>query len=389
MSTGIGARLVVIATAVSSAGAVAADRLPPQVQLTFDIKDNMAYGQSVRDALRTMQGRLKGRLCHPLHAGATLAMRPEFCSAGKAEEPAVVHAVVLRDAAIWRLYSSHPALLEQPMSMGSVSKAIGAVPLLAHSGAHAGEQWCRQYLAGFRNADGNTGYTDCKSAKAHVPAELAMGRSDNLATIWRLRQLAPEIVRKQLRQIGVHNVPDNYHPGIALALGIVEYSPRQALECFDALASGQAIRAAMVDHATAAPTAMAGWCSSAVTTPAGRELADRLLAAPAKAYGTAAFLPDLFKGATAVLAKTGTPADAQDHDTGKLLLTSFLRGGHRYTVLVAVMSPTPALPLAARLASSDLRDLFTVAEQHTRPSAAASLLPRSSNPRSNSSSKTP
>lgn len=332
--------------------------MPPKVYLTLGVAANAEFGQGVQVQLAALQQRLAGRLCHPLSLPGP-AKRPHFCEGE--DERAVVHVVVLKNGAIWRLASTHPAYLEQPAQIGSLAKALVAVPILARAGARTEEQWCVQAVAGIRNADGFGGHDQCSERGAMIDATFAMARSNNLATIWRLRQLSAGHVQRELDTAGIVAAPGRFHPGLAVALGMLEVTPRQALECFDGLARGQARRANITQNSQGAPTQMASWCAGATATPQGRAVVDGLLRAPASAGGTASFLPAMLPAAAQWRAKTGTPTDAAARATGKLLLFSLRHGGHLYTALLSVASPKPSWPLAEHLASSDLAGLVNVA----------------------------
>jgi hypothetical protein len=351
------------------AGRVAAMHQP--TQLTFSTHQNTAFGQAMQQALADLQHTLSQRLCMPLTAKPLAAVTPPECPHQSQGNVAVLHAVVLRDGVFHRVFSTHSQLLEQPVSLGSVGKAVLAVPLLAHAGALAGEQWCVQAFGGFRNASGDMGHASCAETGAHVSASHAMATSDNLATIWRIRQLPAQQVRQQLQSVGISNVPGDYHPGIAAALGVVTYTPRQALECFDALLSGSAQRAALVSGSSAAASGLAQWCAAAVATQQGRVFVTQMLQAPTLTGGTASVLRHAMPGATALRAKTGTPANASAVGTGKVLLASFSREGRRYTVLLALLSPKAAVPISPSLAISDLRPFLEIINAHTTRAASS------------------
>ena len=358
-------RLAVLAAALAWPHGAAATA-PDAVQLTFDLAGNEAFAEQIHAALTKTQRRMTGRLCHALGADLPLTgSRPAGCESQARSDSAIVHAYVLRDGLIWRLYSSHPRMMEEPGSLGSVSKTLGAVPLLAKAGAQLGEQWCVHQFQGIANADGSTGYPDCRAAGARIGAVAALARSNNLATIWRLRELPEAQMRRDLLAAGVHNVPRDSSVAVAVALGVIEYTPRQALECFDALVAGQARRAAMVTQAVAAPSDFARWCASARSTPSSVAFVDGLLAAPADPGGTAAFLRGAIPGAAQLRAKTGTPSTASRLDTGKLLVASYQRGGHRYTFLLGLLAPKPSMPLSPKLNATDLLDLVKVINLHT------------------------
>jgi hypothetical protein len=335
------------------------------VQLTYGLRDNTAFGRAMLDQLQRSGEQMNGRLCIALTKGSALRTRPAVCPTDKDKAQAVLHAVVLRDGDIWRIFSTHPKLLETPVSLGSISKAVLGVPLLAHVHARSDERWCPQAFGGFRNADGSTGVVDCHGGHSELPATLAMAKSNNLATIWRLRQLPAQATREQLRPLGVANVPADYHPGVAVALGVVEVSPRQTLECFDALVSGNPRRAAMVQRATAKPSGYASWCAEAAGDPVGGQFVHTMLSAPADVGGTARFLRSALPGSDNLYAKTGTPANAQRLDTGKALVGSYSRQGHRYTFLVALLSSRTDSPLAQHLDAIDLRGFVDVINQHS------------------------
>jgi hypothetical protein len=317
------------------------------------------------DELARLGERMDGRLCVALVKGAALRTRPAVCPKDTDKAQAVLHAVVLRDGDIWKFFSTHPTLFEAPASLGSISKAVVGVPLLAHAHATSDERWCPKTFGGFRNADGSTGVGDCHDGHAEVPATLAIAKSNNLATIWRLRQLPVQATRDRLKLLGIANVPVDYHPGIAVALGVVEVSPRQTVECFDALASGNPRRAAIVQRATAKPSAYAQWCADAVRAPTGSHFVRTMLSAPAEVGGTARFLRSALPGSENLYAKTGTPANGQRMDTGKALVGSYSRQGHRYTFLLALLSSRADSPLAQQLNATDLRGFVDVINQHT------------------------
>lgn len=368
------AALIVPRTA-HAAPPASAPALPAPVRLAFDQAANARYAAEVTEALAAIQRRLTGRLCQPLLPGLPLALRPAACGAEQADARALVHAVVLRDGVFWRSFSTHPRTLEEPLMLGSVSKALAGVPLLALGGANADEHWCVEAFAGIANADGYRGVADCTVPAAQMPAQLAMAKSNNLAMVWRLRRLPDRWMRLQLKQAGAHNVPATSAVSVAVALGTVEYTPRQALECFDALVAGRARRAAMVATAPIHASPFARWCASAARTPDARRFIDRMLAAPAGPQGTAGFAVGLLPGAAGLAAKTGTPSTTERLDTGKVLVASFRRGGHRYTFFLSLLSLKPSQALATKLNASDLADLVRVVDRHTRPNSKADPRP--------------
>jgi hypothetical protein len=368
-------RTWVLALAVVLDGSAAADgsalgsAQPGRIDLTIDWQADQNFAVRVSAELAALQQRLDGRLCHAV-SGVPLVNRPAFCSSEA--RPAAVHVAVLRDSAFWRSYSTHPAALERPFPIGSVAKAVIAVPLLAKADARPDETWCVQALPGLRNADGSTGAPGCN---IRISALQAIASSNNLATIWRLQQIEPARLRQSLSEAQIRGVPADVQPAVAATLGIAQVSPRQVLECFDALArSGEARRAVITRHAGAAPTPMATWCAGAVETGAQRALVRALLSAPAESGGTAAFLPSLLTGASGWRAKTGTPTDDVGYDTAKLLVFSVVHRQRVYTGLIAISSPLPSWPLAASISSAELKGLAKVVAAEIAESAA----PRSS-----------
>ena len=336
--------------------------LPQPIELTFSMQKNLAFSAAAQEALVKLQTAMNHRLCMPLTAAGLSGPRPANCIAASQSLRGIAHVLVLKDGLLHRIYSTNPRLIEQPASLGSIGKAVLAVPLLAHAGANPLELWCVQAYGDFRNANGFRGETDCLVQGAQISAAKAIGTSNNLALIWRVRQFPAASVREALVQLGIRNVPDSYHPGIAAALGIVEYSPRQAVECFDALISGQATRAALVKKATAGASALAQWCADARHSSRGQHFIDHLLTAAVQPGGTAAALVGNFPKASGLRAKTGTAANASDLDTGKVVVGSLVRSGHRYTFFVALLSPSASVPLAPALHLSDLRGLLNLVQ---------------------------
>ena len=376
-------RVSVVLTSVATAGLVAIAGLremrpaslpqsvaamPSAFKLNYDVAGNLGFAIDVVAALRTVQRSMAGELCLPLIADEPILLTPVACPAAEPGQRAIVTVAVLRDGVVARLYASHSETFERPLPLGSLSKAVVGVPLLAHAGARADERWCEQAYGGFRNSDGFQGVANCDRV-AGVPAPWALARSNNLATLWRLRRIAEAETRKVLNQAGVGNVGADYLPAVGVALGIVELSPRQALECLDALASGIAVRAAIVEDAIAPPTHLALWCAAAVSTPARRSFVETMLSAPRRRGGTAEFASALLPRGTKLLIKTGTPSNAERMDTGKALLGSFLSGGVRHTFLIAVLSPNPAAPLGRRLAGSHLAPVLEVIADDANASA--------------------
>ena len=342
-------------------GTIPAADLP--VEVTVDTAANMRFSKAVNHTLLAMQSRMQDRLCHPLLPRVTLPpTRPAYCegTVEKGLPPAITQVVVLREGQIWRWAMSHPAQFEQRWPVGSLSKAIIALPLLAIDGARPDERWCPQAIDGLHNADGGAGVADCHISTAELSATAAMAKSNNLATIWRLKRVPLSHLRNELVKAGLQPTADQIHPAVAAALGMIELTPRQALECFDALASGQARRAAMTSHARAPASPFAQWCAKSATTPAARRFVLQMLTAPAVGGGTAAFVPGLRPNVGRVLAKTGTPTNDQGHATAKHLLTSFKHGGVRYTSLVSITAPKPAWPLGTALSAIDLKELVGV-----------------------------
>lgn len=341
------------------------------VRLSFEAGANLRFAADIRNALARTQEQLAPRLCAPLVAGAALLGRSPECPES-IPPAAVVHAVVLRKGAVWRFFSSHGLEFESRRSLGSITKGVIAVPLLATHGAKPGERWCVHSFGGRRNADGFVGHAACAPA-AYIDARAALAHSNNLATIWRLQQLQPAALREELSALQIGDLATHEDAASAIALGRVELAPREALECLDAIATGRARRAVMALGGRPKPTSLATWCAHAVASPAARRFVRELLSAPAEAGGTAAFLPMVLRGSSGFLAKTGTPATDQGLDVGKVLVASFQHGGARYSLFVAMLSAQPSRPLATQLASRDLVPILQVIARHIQgvPKSAA------------------
>lgn len=349
------------------------------VRLTLDVQANAALAQEVRANLAALQAKLRGQLCYSLTKDAPLLQRPEKCHRGPEGHAdldsalAVVQVVVLRESLVHRLVVSHPAQFEQPWAVGSISKTVLAVPILARAGASEKEPWCIESLPGLRNANGSTGDSGCGGPNAQtISAASAIAHSNNLATIWRLRKLAAKEVTAELESAGLKRIPGDYHPGIAIALGMLELSPRQTLECFDALVSGSAKRAAITLYAKAAPSAMARWCEENTKAPAARAFTRAMLQAPGQAGGTANFIRSELKPALLLGSKTGTPTNDETQDTGKSIVFAFALPHGRYSALISIVSPRPSWPLGFNLVTKDLlplvRAVIRDAQKHDLPS---------------------
>lgn len=372
------------------------------LQLGYDAAANLGFERQVHDVIRQMQAEGAGLLCLPLLAdqpagSATKAAdsRAEWADCGSGTSPsanATFHVLMLRDGAFWRFASSYEPGIDKPLGLGSVSKAVLALPMLALTGARDDEWWCdhqgaRRVGGEARGAGpeeqddlGSTAAEDmavrattvavCPTA-SRISPQAAFAASRNAALIERMRQIPADLIRDNLATAQLQGATTIRHPAVAVPLGLVELTPRQAVECFDALATGQARRAALLRNAIAEPSAMARWCAQAVADPQRRSYVHTMLVAPGATGGTAAYatqsLPPAPKGTPAPLAKTGTPSDATRKDLGKTLLLSFEVGTHRYTVLIALVSPSPVMPMARRLPGDFLRPLVRLVGQHALP----------------------
>ncbi len=328
------------------------------VQLSVDAQRNKLLERSLKADLAGIQRRHASQLCFPLGGTAALAMRPAYCQGTvDPDMQAGLVVTVLRDGAIVRHVSFGGASLERPMPMGSLAKMVLAVPMLAHEGARADEKWCRKAVPGLRNADGFEGVVSCEGREAQRSAIEAIAASDNLATIWRLGRVDAHVLVQHLATAKVGWPSGEVTPAVAAALGVVELTPRAVLECHEALVTGRARRATMVNGGKGAATDLARWCAQAVSTPQRAAFVRSMLQAPLGVSGTAGFLPPMSRRVTWLTAKTGTPTTNETLDSGKLMVFSLRVRGARYTAFIGLASPRPNWPLARRLASSDLRPL--------------------------------
>lgn len=348
------------------------------VRLTLDTTRNKALERSINAALASIERQHVTQLCYALTGAVTKPVRPTYCQ-GPVDRQlrAGLVVVVLRNGAIVRLVSAGGASLERPMPMGSLAKMFLGVPTLALQGAKPDESWCRRAMPGLRNADGFEGVVHCDMPDAHRSATEALATSDNLAMIWRLNRIDPQVIEQQLAHADVTWPAGEVAPAVAMALGVVELSPRQVIECHEALVTGRARRATIVAGGRGEPTALARWCAQSVATPQRRAFVDTMLAAPLRPGGTASFLPAMADRAAWLTAKTGTPTTRDTLDSGKLLVFSARVRGARFTVFIGLASPRPNWPLARRLATSELQplvaallgDLSEPSVQRPRPAA--------------------
>lgn len=360
------------------------------LELGYDAAANARFEQDVRGVLRTMAVNAVTPLCLPLTSEqesskggpAAATAKP---AAGCDDKPpaamaATVHVMMLRDGAIWRIASSFAPGIDKPLVMGSTAKAVLALPVLALDNARADERWCERTSTLSTAEDAVAAIDDGRSPDmpptpcppgVNIAARKAFAESRNAALIDRMRGIPAEQIREHLASAQVQGAAELRHPAVMVPLGLVDLTPRQTVECFDALASGQSRRAAFLRRANAGASAMARWCAAAVSDPRRKAYVHTMLRAPAERGGTAEFATlalSAGSGSTlTLLAKTGTPSDARRRDLGKTLLVSFETGGHRYTALLAVVSPSRAQALALRLPGDFLAPLLRLLAQQVQP----------------------
>lgn len=377
----VSAPMVADATARGDGAARPAAGSTAPVELGFDATANLGFANDVTRLLQRMAADERNQLCLQLpatsaNAGPPPATRkpPPDCGVLRSPVPAAtVHIVMLRNGAIWRIASSFEPGIDRPLGLGSLAKAVLALPLLALDDGHVEEQWCESPIetAGGGEASAPAPATAECPPGARIGARAAFAASRNGALIDRLRRIPADRIRDHLVTAQMRGGAALRHPAVAVPLGLIELTPRQALECFDALASGQARRAAFLRNPLAEATLMSRWCADVVSSPRRLAYVHAMLRAPGEADGTASFavqaLPTALRGGPVPLAKTGTPSDAERQDLGKTLLMSFLVGAHRYTALLAVVSPRPDAPLARRLPADFLLPLVRLVGQHAQP----------------------
>lgn len=334
---------------------IAPAEVQPAVRLTLDAARNAALARSLDRSLAVVERRLAGQLCHRLGAKSPQASRPDHCRGDDLPAPFIT--VVLRDGDIARLVMRNGASLERPFPMGSITKLVLGVPALALENAAIDEHWCPRAVAGLRNASGFEGVTGCEQRADLLPARKAMATSDNLAWAWRLAQIAPERLGSHMRRAGVTLPDSQVAPAVAMALGMASLSPRQVLECHEALLTGRSRRASIVAVGTAEPMPIANWCATAAGRASRRGFVETMLHAPLGSGGTASFLPPMGQRVEWLSAKTGTATTDDTLDSAKVLLFSLRSNGHRYTVLIGLASPRPNWPFGKRVASAELRPL--------------------------------
>lgn len=336
-------------------------RAGDSIALSYALNANAQFSKQIELARESTARKLNGKLCIPL-AGEKLVRKPRACPEQDNSQEVIVHAMILRDGVVWRFYSSHSWAYDRAQSFGSIAKVVPGLAYLAQQHAHTGERWCQKSFLTFQNADGFRGHSNCAHPDAHVTPIEAIAKSNNLAFRWRLAQEDQGQLRAVMSEMDIHGVDKDYDPAINVAFGHTGLSPRQILECFDALVSGTARRAAFIKDAAAPPSRIARWCAKSVSEPSRHQYVKTMLAAPSR-EGTSRHLQAMFPEGIVIHSKTGTPSITR-LDLGKALVATLQHGGHRYTFLAAALSPSPSAPLSPRLGSGDFSEIHRVISNH-------------------------
>jgi len=333
------------------------------VLLSFDPMANAGFQAKIDEVLVALQKKLARKLCLTISRVGDAKAPGGYCRAPKGTEGAegaVVQIYLTRNGLMHRYYSTDASAFDRATSMGSVSKTIGVVAL-AETGARLDETWCVKTFANVQNADGFGGYSDCGAAIAKITAVESIARSNNLSTINRLRQIDDKRLRATLIDAGLANTPLDFHPGIAVATGVVEPTPRQILELFHAICAGSAMRTSFTQLTTQPPSGLAGWTSRVMSAPSQAMYVKTLMSAPVThSRGTARLLAAILPADSRIYAKTGTSSNANAQVTGKFLAFSLVSGGAVWTALVALQSPRPSIPLGVGLQAGDFADIHNL-----------------------------
>lgn len=327
----------------------------PPLELTIGLGENRRFRDEVAAALLHVERLLGPRLVLPL--------TPDSMIDPRSARRAIVHALVMVDGQARGVFSNYVPGLDRPTSLGSISKAIGVLALAEHRPdlLRDAAGWCSQRAFGFRDADGYEGGR-CNSPRTRrFNARDATAASKNLAMLWALRQLDQSMLRAQLRAAGLDPVPAQL-PAVMLSMGHLELSALQAVEFFHAMATGRALRAAIVSGAAAPASGLAHWAARVVRLPGRAVLVHRVMSSPLR--GTARHLTSELSRTSSLVIKTGTATNAPParQDVGKVLAASFGIGtGGTATVLAAVLSPRPSsLPLGSSLPTAGFGPLHRV-----------------------------
>lgn len=342
---------------VSTSNATAQQAASNEVVLSFDPIANVRFQAKIEATLVALQNKLGSKLCLAITDSKDAKVPSGNCGAPKATERAVVQIYLTRNGLMYRYYSTDGSAFDRATSMGSISKTIGVLAL-AETGAQTDESWCAKKFANVKNADGFSGYLDCGAAIARVTAVESIARSNNLSTINRLRKIDEKSLRAKLIKAGLANTPLDYHPGIAVATGVVEPTPRQILELFYAIGAGTATRTSFTQVTTQPPSRLAEWVAHVMSIPSQAIYVNTLMSAPVThARGSARHLKPMLPADARIYAKTGTSSNSSTQVTGKFLVFSMASGGKVWTALVAVQSPRPSIQLGVGLQAGDFADI--------------------------------
>lgn len=335
------------------------------ISLTFDANFQRRLGSSFVAALSAIQQGGKRSLCIPLLATDPPATGfTRLCGPGSVEGPSAdvfAMTMTVREGAVQGVYSSSPAMLDAPLSAGSLAKWVIMLAAV-EAGIDPGSTWCpRRTFDGARQlrrvgAD-PLGYTDAQCARGGrygVRLVDAIARSDNLVAAEVARYLGDQRLRAALDALGLKSERDRdlWYP---LAFGTQPATPRNLL------AAGRALIAAAYDIEMVGlgPRVLAGVGGAAAVggdpvrlhalTPIARDSLRRLLEAPvAVERGTLGFVADVITAG-----KTGTTSsesrDVNGHRNvhAKLALSYLAQQG---TVqLLVVTAPRPSVPLALHI----------------------------------------
>jgi len=145
-----------------------------------------------------------------------------------------------RSGVITNLYASGPVQLDVFRQFGSVSKVV-AIAGLADAGADVGVRLCDKSVPGLQDPEGGKGHASCSEDGAMMTLATAFGKSKNLAVYDAIRHIDSGRLQA-LASFAGYRIPANVEPARALAFGMAETTPRQAMTMLQAVAEGAAGR---------------------------------------------------------------------------------------------------------------------------------------------------
>ena len=352
-------------TLVSSIADIAAHELKSldsgsavrSVRLTVEVHEEDTYKRVITNALASVSGRLRGRLCLDI-SGAIKDFRPAaFCPPAARSARAEVFAMTVDEVGrIETIYSSRKGLVDEAVPVGSLTK-VAAVLAVADEDAQA-TPWCVD-----------------AACEQHISARDAIAFSHSSAVYERLRVLDPAKLKNIASMLGFELV-QGASPSRALAYGMAETSPRNLAEIFSCLyAATSRHRMPAPPHSLIEVETPKGWealpqrvserCHAVarlVKNDRARIFVEATLGAVAR-YGTLRLMEGRGLGKTGTPTSTvvpGQPAQA------KLAAGTYPTGNGSRTWVLSVQAPWTT-PLGMNLDTTRFADLVRAAARTGTP----------------------